>query len=86
MGNYSFDATEFVIRLTKYALEGLVVAVAAFFFPSVRLDWPDIMLIGLSAACTFALLDFFAPGIGNSARQGAGFGIGANLVGFPRAG
>ena len=83
MGNYSFDAAEFVIRLTKYALEGLVVSVAAFFFPATRLDWPDIMLIGLSAACSFAMLDFFAPGIGASARQGAGFGIGANIVGFP---
>jgi hypothetical protein len=32
----------------------------------------------------FAVLDVLTPGIGVTARQGAGFGIGANLVGFPR--
>ena len=32
----------------------------------------------------FALLDMYAPSISNAARQGTGFGIGANLTGFPR--
>lgn len=84
MTNFSFDATEFLIRLSKYFLEGFVVAIAAFFIPDVKLQWEQIMLIALSAACTFSLLDYFAPSIGATARQGAGFGIGANLVGFPR--
>ena len=40
----------------------------------------------LVAAATFAVLDLFAPNssVASAARQGAGFGIGANLVGFPR--
>ena len=37
----------------------------------------------LVAAAVFALLDVLAPSIGVTARQGAGFGLGANLVGFP---
>jgi hypothetical protein len=31
----------------------------------------------------FAILDAVSPSIGVTARQGAGFGLGANLVGFP---
>lgn len=83
MANFSFDASEFLIRLTKYFLEGLTVALAAYFIPNTKLGWEQIVLIALTAACTFSILDFFAPSISGSARQGAGFGIGANLVGFP---
>ena len=36
----------------------------------------------LADAAVFAVLDIFSPSIGVTARQGAGFGIGANLVGF----
>ena len=38
------------------------------------------------AAATFSILDTFVPTMGASARTGAGFGIGANLVGFPKLG
>ena len=37
----------------------------------------------LVAAATFSILDTYVPSMGSSARTGAGFGIGANLVGFP---
>jgi hypothetical protein len=40
-------------------------------------------MISLTAMATFAILDVYAPGISPGARQGAGFGIGAGLVGFP---
>ena len=40
-------------------------------------------LIVLIAGMTFSILDMFTPSIGVTARQGAGFGIGAGLVGFP---
>ncbi len=45
-----------------------------------------IAIIALMAAATFSILDTFVPTMGASARSGAGFGIGANLVGFPRLG
>jgi hypothetical protein len=47
------------------------------------MDPTEVLLISLVAAATFAVLDLFAPSIGSSVRTGAGFGIGANLVGFP---
>ena len=44
----------------------------------------EIAIIALMAAATFSILDTFVPSMGQSARTGAGFGIGANLVGFPK--
>lgn len=72
-----------LIRICKYALEGTVVAFAAYFVPNREMRAEDVLLIAVIAASTFAVLDLFAPSIGTSVRQGAGFGIGANLVGFP---
>ena len=47
-------------------------------------NFGELMTIGVAAFATFALLDTVSPTIGLTARQGAGFGVGANLVGFPR--
>jgi ABC-type Co2+ transport system permease subunit len=86
MSSVAFDASEILVRFFKYALEGLVVAIAAYFFPGHKPDPEEVLLIALVAAATFAVLDLFAPSIGQSARLGAGFGVGANLVGFGAAG
>jgi hypothetical protein len=48
------------------------------------MKWGEVAMIALVATATFAILDIYAPSVGSSARTGAGFGIGANLVGFPR--
>ena len=60
----------------------MVVAVVAYYIPRRDADLKTVAWIGLIAALTFALLDFFSPSIGASSRLGAGFGIGSNLVGF----
>ena len=83
MPDYSFDGTEILVRFFKYALEGTIVAFAAYFIPQRVMKAEEILMIALIAAATFAVLDLFAPSIGASVRTGAGFGIGANLVGFP---
>jgi hypothetical protein len=80
----TFDLSDIVARLVKYALEGLAVAVAAYLLPGKVLRLSEIGMIALVALATFAILDIYAPSVGSSARSGAGFGIGANLVGFPR--
>jgi hypothetical protein len=67
----------------KYLLEGIAVAVAAYFIPRKKVEITEIIFIALSAAATFAVLDIFAPRVGEGARKGAGFGIGANTVGWP---
>jgi ABC-type Co2+ transport system permease subunit len=78
------DFGDLATRLVKYALEGLAVAVAAYMLPGKVLKLSEVGMIALVALATFAILDIYAPSVGSSARQGAGFGIGANLVGFPR--
>ena len=77
---------ELVKRAIKYFIEGLMVAVVAFVIPPEKrsLKLEEVAIIGLMAAATFSILDTFIPSMGASARSGAGFGIGANLVGFPR--
>ena len=76
-----FDLTELVKRAIKYLVEGLVVAVAAFAIPKKQTNVDEIIVIALTAAATFAVLDVFIPSMGESARGGAGFGLGANLIG-----
>jgi ABC-type Co2+ transport system permease subunit len=60
-----------------------MVAIAAFAIPQKSLKIDEICLIALVAAATFSILDTYVPSMGSTARTGAGFGIGANLVGFP---
>ena len=76
--------SDLLMRLVKYALEGLAVAIAAYVLPGKTLKTSEVGMIALVATATFAILDIYAPSVGSSARTGAGFGIGANLVGFPR--
>jgi len=83
--NDMFDFSEFVKRAIKYIVEGIMVAIAAFVIPKKTLNVEEVVIIALSAAATFAVLDVFVPSMASSARGGAGFGIGANLVHFPRA-
>ena len=78
-----FNVAELVKIIVKYLIEGLMVAIAAFAIPKKSLNMEEIILLALTAAATFAILDTYIPSMGVSARTGAGFGIGANLVGFP---
>ena len=75
------DLTELVKRAIKYLIEGLVVALAAFAIPKNQPNLEEVIVIAFTAAATFAVLDVFIPSMGQSARGGAGFGIGANLIG-----
>ena len=78
------DLGELIRRAVKYLVEGLMVAVAAYAIPKKSLNLDEVALIALTAAATFSILDTYVPSMAVSARSGAGFGIGANLVGFPR--
>ena len=80
----SLDLDELVKRAVKYLVEGLMVAIAAYAIPKRSLKLDEVALIALTAAATFSILDTYVPSMAVSARSGAGFGIGANLVGFPR--
>jgi hypothetical protein len=82
MSDFVVDGAELLNRIIKYFFEGIIVALAAFFIPGKnKIDIVDIMTIGIIAAATFSILDLFAPSIGSGVRNGAGLGIGFNLVG-----
>jgi len=76
------DIQELLRRIIKYLIEGFMVAIAAYAIPERSLNIEEIMAVTLTATATFAILDTYIPSIGASTRQGAGFGIGLNLVGF----
>lgn len=78
-----FNTNELIKRIIKYVVEGLMIAVAAYVIPKKSLNLEEIGCLALTAAATFAILDTYIPSMGVSARSGAGFGIGANLVSFP---
>ena len=83
MLNQFFDVQEIIKRIIKYLIEGLMVAIAAYAIPKKTMNIEEIALLALVAAATFSILDTYLPSMGVSARTGAGFGIGANMVGFP---
>lgn len=80
--NLTLNPSEILVRLFKYIFEGVILCLAAYFIPGRKLDAEEIVILGLVAAATFAVLDLFAPAIGSSVRSGAGLGIGFNLAGF----
>jgi ABC-type Co2+ transport system permease subunit len=80
------SVTELVTRVIKYLLEGLAVAVAMIVIPRRVPSLEEIISVSVVAALVFAILDLLSPSVGLTARQGAGFGLGANLVGFPGGG
>jgi ABC-type Co2+ transport system permease subunit len=82
---YTFDYQEMFTRVIKYLVEGLVVGIVASILPDKPLSMDKVVLLGLTAAAMFSILDLVAPSIGASTRQGAGLGLGFNLVGFPAA-
>lgn len=80
--SYTFDTEELFKRLVKYLMEGLVVGIVAAVLPSKSLTFQEILLLALTAASIFAILDLVAPAIGASARQGVGLATGFNMVPF----
>lgn len=85
------DLQEMVRRMTKYLIEGLAVGVVGMVLVLRKkrgnVNWNNqamnVAVMAVTAAAVFAVLDTWAPAISGSTRQGAGFGLGANLVGFP---
>jgi ABC-type Co2+ transport system permease subunit len=79
--NEMFDINELLKRAIKYIIEGLAVAICAMLIPKKALGMEEIVIIALTAAATFSILDVFIPSMGSSARSGAGMTLGSSLVG-----
>ena len=61
----SFYVGDAVRRSCKYLIEGIVVALAAYYIPKgIRLKYEEVAMIAITAAATFAILDIYTPSIG----------------------
>ena len=76
-----FDFNELVKRAIKYLIEGLAVGICAMLIPKKQLNVEEIVIIALTAAATFSILDVFIPAAGQSSRSGLGAAAGINLLG-----
>jgi len=82
-GGLTFDGQEIVKRAFKYLLEGVIVSlVAAYLSKGQNFDLHKVVVIGVTAAVVFALLDQVAPSVASGARTGAGFGLGYGAYGL----
>ena len=79
--NGLIDMSELVKRIIKYLVLGIFVAIVAIVIPKKSLPVEEVLVLALSAAATFSILDVFIPSMGDSLRTGAGFALGSNLVG-----
>ena len=75
------DFPELVKRIIKYLVLGLVISIVAIVIPKKTLNFEEVVLLALTAAATFAILDVFLPSVSESARFGLGATVGSNLVG-----
>ncbi len=77
---FQVDFREVFIRLVKYLVEGIAVALAAYYIPKKNTNSTEIFMIAITAAATFAILDMAAPAVSVGARFGAGFSTGSGIA------
>lgn len=80
MDNLNIDVKEIIKRVIKYLLESTAIAIAARYIPQHKLNMREIIMIAITGAVVFALLDMFSPTVSSATRTGAGLGIGLNLI------
>jgi hypothetical protein len=84
--DYGLDIMEVLRRAAKYLVEGGAVALAAHLVPKSKLALGEIVILAVTAAAIFALLDLYSPSISSSTRVGSGLALGGGIVGgFPVA-
>ena len=79
MYDYQFDGKEVLVRVIKYVVEGLMVAVAMSLIPKKKASVEEIINVALVSAAVFSLLDLFAPSVAMWSRPGLGAGIGWSM-------
>jgi uncharacterized membrane protein YgaE (UPF0421/DUF939 family) len=74
------DFSEILARILKYLLEGLAVGLACYFTKKLKMD--EIVIIAITAAVVFALLDMYTPKVSDATRLGVGIGLGSQFTGI----
>lgn len=77
---YHTDPSELLKKITKYLIEGVVVALVTKWVASKQLSIQEIAIISLTATVTFMLLDIYSPSIAIGYRNGIGIAIGAKTI------
>lgn len=86
MNQSDMDLNQVLKLSTKYILQGLAIAVAAYYIPVMyktslrKPTFKEIFMIALTAAFTMFLLDYFIEPASFGAKLGAGFTVGQRLV------
>lgn len=76
------DFSDILGRALKYFFEGIAVGAACYFTGKGKLTTEEIIIIAITAAVVFAILDMYTPQVSNAARLGTGFGIGSQFAGL----
>ena len=74
------DYSEVFGRILKYLIEGICISLVCYFTTTLNTD--QIIIIAVSSACCFAILDMYSPRTGNAFRMGIGLGAGTHIVGI----
>ena len=74
------DYSEVFGRILKYLVEGIAVGLVCYFVAQLNTD--QIIIIAVSAAAIFAILDMYSPVISNGVRIGAGVSVASHFIGF----
>ncbi len=71
---------EIFSRFITYMIMGLAIAFCSITLIKKKLDVKEILILAVSAASTYAIVDQWLPRIRTSLDQGAGLGLGLGLV------
>jgi hypothetical protein len=63
MKKNNIDFKELITRIVKYILEGLIVGLVSFTVPNNKLSASELIIISITAASVFAILDLVKPSI-----------------------
>ena len=63
--NFDQRKQEVLRRALKYIIIGLVVGLAAMNIPKQKIDSNEVVMIGITASCVFAIIAMYAPTIVN---------------------
>lgn len=81
---YYTDTNEIIKKITKYLIEGFVVALVLRWLPSSNLSLKNIAIVSLIASGTLIMLDTYSPTISHGYRSGIGLALGAKTVLTPK--
>jgi hypothetical protein len=74
-------------NITKYLVEGLIVAFVGYFIPKAKVSFVTMMTVTIAVALSLFILDIVVPAMGQGTRLGIGLAIGYNLINkIPRLG